>query len=83
MKYTILILTFLVLTSFVQAQQKDTLIVIRMTLPEYRAWVGYIDGSIDSKKTTNDIVGFIQKKAKLVPPTTDTTTQRKPVIKNK
>jgi len=82
MRY-IFILTFLVLTNFVQAQQKDTLIVIRMTLPEYRAWVGYIDGSIDSKKTTNEIIGFIQKKVMLVPPTTDTTTKKNPVIKNK
>lgn len=65
-KYTTLLLSlFIAGISFGQVKN-DTTIVITISLDQYRGLLYSIDQNIDSKKTSSDILSFIQKNAKIL-----------------
>lgn len=69
MKKTLTILALIIFASCTQVkaqQKKDTTIQITVTLDQFRALIYTIDQNIDSKKTSKDIVDFLQKSAQIV-----------------
>ena len=62
----LLIATALLFSLSAGAQKKDTTIQITVTLDQFRALIYTIDQNIDSKKTSKDIVDFLQKSAQIV-----------------
>ena len=70
MKKVKIIAAFLMLTFAVKAQtkaeKKDTAVQITISLDAYRALLYTIDVNIDSKKTSNELITFLQKSAHIV-----------------
>ena len=54
-----------------QEQPKDTTIAVTLNINQFRALLFTIDNSIDSKKTSKEILDFLQQNARMVNPTTD------------
>lgn len=59
------------LTVNAQDKAKDSTIQITVSLNDFRALLSVIDANIDSKKTSKELLEFLQKSAKLVTPTVD------------
>ena len=55
----------------VQAQTKDTTISITLSLNEFRAVLATIDANVDSKRTSKELLDFLQKNARIINPVTD------------
>jgi hypothetical protein len=74
MKKSILTLLLLVSVSLVFAQEKpkvepvkqDTIISVEMNINQFRGLMYSIDLNIDSKKSSKEILEFLQKAAKIV-----------------
>ena len=69
-----LLLAALLLCGSAQAQDKqpkDTTIAVTLNINQFRALLGVIDQNIDSKKTSKEILEFLQQNARIVNPTTD------------
>lgn len=62
-----LILPLLLFCSTLQAQ-KDTTVTVTLNLNQFRALLIAIDQNIDSKKTSKEILDFLQQNAKMVIP---------------
>ena len=75
MKKAIKLLLAAVLFAFTASAQdkqpKDTTIAVTLNINQFRALLVAIDQSIDSKKTSKEILEFLQQNARLVQPTTD------------
>lgn len=54
-----------------QEQPKDTTISITLSLNEFRAVLSAIDANVDSKRTSKELLDFLQKNARIINPTTD------------
>ena len=63
-----------------QAQSKDTTVQVTVSIEQFRGLLAAIDGNIDSKKASKEIVDFLLKSAAVLPPKKDTTFQ-KPIKK--
>jgi hypothetical protein len=48
--------------------QADTVIAVQMPLNQFRALLYSLDQNIDSKKTSKEILEFLQKSARIVQP---------------
>jgi hypothetical protein len=75
MKKTTTLLLAAVLFAFAanaqQQQPKDTTIAVTLNINQFRALMMAIDANIDSKKTSKEILEFLQTNASIVNPTTD------------
>lgn len=68
-KLLALLLVLVTLTASAQDKQpKDSIIQITVSLNDFRALMVVIDQSIDSKKTSKELLEFLQKNAKLLTP---------------
>ncbi len=63
------------------AQQKDTTVQMNMPINQFRSLLAAIDGNIDSKKASKELVDFLIKSAAILPQKQDSTITQK--IKNK
>jgi len=71
MKRLTLIFLFALAATTASAQDKpkqDTLVQVTMRLNDYRVLLYSIDSNIDSKKTSKEIITFIDKSAKRIDP---------------
>lgn len=75
MKKTIKLLLAAFLFAFTASAQdkqpKDTTIAVTLNINQFRALLVAIDANIDSKKTSKEILEFLQQNARMVNPTTD------------
>jgi len=84
MKKSILTLSLLTGIAFAQVKpqaKQDTIISVEMKIDQFRAVLMTIDQNVDSKKISKDLLGFLQKSAKIVQPVDKPNPQ--PVIKPK
>lgn len=76
MKKSILTLSVLLISVLAFSQEKpklepaktDTTISIQMNINQFRALLGTIDQSIDSKSVSKSLLEFLQKSAQIVQP---------------
>jgi hypothetical protein len=66
-----LLLAALLFSGSLQAQTKDTTISITLSLNEFRAVLATIDANVDSKRTSKELLDFLQKNARIINPVTD------------
>lgn len=70
-----IIAAFLMFTASAQekpAQQpKDTTIAVTLNINQFRALLAAIDLNIDSKRTSKELLEFLQQNARIINPTTD------------
>lgn len=52
-------------------QPKDTTIAVTLNINQFRALLAAIDLNIDSKRTSKELLDFLQQNARIVNPTTD------------
>lgn len=67
----LLVLVTLTATAQNKPEPKDSTIQVTVSLNEFRALLAVIDASIDSKKTSKELLEFLQKNAKLLTPPVD------------
>lgn len=71
-KLLVLLLVLVTLTASAQDKQpKDSTIQITVSLNDFRALMVVIDQNIDSKKTSKELLEFLQRNAKLLAPSVD------------
>lgn len=63
---TIITISFLIFSFSLSAQKKDTTIQVTFTLNEYYAILNAINQNIDSKKTSDEILSYIDKRKKII-----------------
>lgn len=70
-KLLTLLFVLVTLSAAAQDKPKDSTIQVTVSLNDFRALLAVIDASIDSKKTSKELLEFLQKNAKLLTPPTD------------
>ena len=73
MKKTIIMLAAVLFAFTASAQQQpmDTTIAVTLNINQFRALLAAIDANVDSKKTSKEILDFLQQNARIVNPTAD------------
>lgn len=67
-----IIAAFLLLSVTAQDKQpKDTTIAVTLNINQFRALLAVIDLNIDSKKTSKELLDFLQQNARIINPTID------------
>lgn len=77
MKQLIIYIVIILLSLCGFSQTKDTTFQLTFTIQDYRLLISAIDVNIDSKKTTSDIILFMQKHTIMIPPKQDTSKPKK------
>lgn len=77
MKQIILAIILILLSLAGFTQDKDTTFQTTLSIKEYRALISTLDANIDSKKTTSDLILFIQRHTIMLPPKQDTSKPKK------
>lgn len=67
----LLFAALLLCTTATAQEQKDTTIAVTLSLNQFKALLATIDANIDSKRTSKELLEFLQSNARIVAPKTD------------